>query len=72
MTVKAFELDFGVVMGSAQVDGRVTQLVEILVGSAAFPKRFSASKSWRIVFKFGCAEPLLYFLNDSDTIQRYL
>ena len=72
MPAKAFEVNFGVVMSSTQADGGVAQLVEIPVGGVAFPEGVSASKSWPIVIKFGCAGPLHYFLNDSDTIQRYL
>jgi hypothetical protein len=33
MSAKAFEVDFGVVMGGTQADGRVAQLVEIQWGS---------------------------------------
>ncbi len=38
MSAKAFEVDFGVVMGSSQADGRVAQSVEIPVGGVAFPE----------------------------------
>ena len=38
MSAKAFEVDFGVVMGNTQADGGVTELVEIPVGGVAFPE----------------------------------
>src|SRR5436309_612592 len=38
MPAKAFEVDFGVVMGSTQADSSVAQLVEIPVGGVAFPE----------------------------------
>src|SRR6266487_560562 len=39
MPAEAFEVNFGVIMGSAQTDGGVAQLVEIPVGGIAFPER---------------------------------
>src|SRR5436190_23907111 len=39
MSAKAFEIGFGVIMGSACADRRVAELVEIPVRSIAFPER---------------------------------
>src|SRR6266487_5584155 len=39
MPAKAFEVNFGIIMSSAQTDSRVAQLVEIPVGGIAFPER---------------------------------
>src|SRR5438445_3447761 len=41
MAAKAFEVNFGVIMGCTQANGRVAQLVEIPVGGIAFPERVS-------------------------------
>ena len=41
MPAEAFEVNFGVIMGCTQANGRVAQLVEIPVGSIAFPERVS-------------------------------
>ena len=38
MSAKAFEVNFGVIMGSAQADGGVAQLAEIPVGGVALPE----------------------------------
>jgi len=39
MSAKAFEVGFGVIMGSADADRRVTELMEIPVMSIPFPER---------------------------------
>src|SRR5260370_37642355 len=39
MSAKAFEIGFGVIMGSAYADCRMAELVEIPVGGILFPER---------------------------------
>src|SRR5450755_4052505 len=39
MSAKAFKIGFGVIMGSANANRRVTKLMEIPIGSIAFPER---------------------------------
>ena len=41
MSAKAFEVNYGVIMGCTQTNCRVAQLVEIPVGGIAFPEGVS-------------------------------
>jgi len=47
MPAKAFEIGFGVIMGSTQADRRVAELVEIPAGGIAFQSVSACRNAWR-------------------------